>query len=66
MFAVVNVCRHAKQDPETLLRHANQKFTKRFQQVEQQITDSGKSFTEHNLDELEVYWQAVKRQEKAK
>lgn len=66
MFAVVNVCRHAKQDPETLLRHANQKFTKRFQQVEQQVTDSGKSFTEHNLDELEVYWQAVKRQEKAK
>ncbi len=64
MFAVVNVCRHAKQDPETLLRKANQKFTKRFHGVEKQVTDSGKSFTEHNLETLEQYWQAVKDQEK--
>ncbi len=64
LFAVVNLCRHAKQDPETLLRQANQKFTKRFQGVEQQVLQSGKHFSEHNINELEQYWQQVKAQER--
>ncbi|WP_019028515.1 nucleoside triphosphate pyrophosphohydrolase [Colwellia piezophila] len=64
MFAVVNLCRHAKQDPETLLRQANKKFTKRFNGVEEQVATSGKSFTAHDLAELENYWQNVKIQEK--
>jgi ATP diphosphatase len=64
MFAVVNLCRHAKQDPETLLRQANQKFTKRFHGVEAQVSESGKEFSKHSLDQLEQYWQQVKEQEK--
>ena len=63
MFAIVNLCRHAKEDPESLLRHANKKFSKRFVGVEQQVNQSGKSFTEHDLAELENYWQYVKSQE---
>ena len=65
MFAVVNLCRHVKQDPEKLLRQANRKFTKRFQGVEQQVETSKKSFQQHTLDELEAYWQQVKIIEKA-
>jgi ATP diphosphatase len=65
MFAVVNLCRHAKQDPETLLRRANHKFTKRFQGVESQVQSSGKNFSEHDLSQLEQYWQQVKVQEKS-
>ncbi|WP_286234889.1 nucleoside triphosphate pyrophosphohydrolase [Thalassotalea sediminis] len=64
MFAVVNLCRHAKQDPEDLLRQANRKFTRRFQSVEQQVNHSNKPFTEHDLLELEHYWQQAKKQEK--
>jgi len=64
MFAVVNLCRHIKEDPETLLRHANKKFTTRFEGVEAQVNQSGKSFSEHDLAELESYWQHVKSQEK--
>jgi len=64
MFAVVNLCRHAKEDPETLLRLANKKFSRRFVGVEEQVNQSGKSFTEHDLAELENYWQQVKIQEK--
>ena len=64
MFAVVNLCRHAKQDPETLLRQANQKFTKRFHGVEAQVRESGKGFSEHDLEQLEQYWQQVKVREK--
>jgi len=65
LFAVVNLCRHAKADPETLLRQANRKFTKRFHGVESQVNDSGKSFDKHTLDQLEQYWQQVKVQEKS-
>lgn len=65
MFAVVNLCRHAKQDPEALLRQANQKFTRRFQGVEAQVNDSDKSFQQHSLDELEAFWQQVKIAEKS-
>lgn len=63
LFAVVNLCRHAKQDPETILRKANKKFTKRFQSVESKVNQSPKAFTDHKLDELEVYWQEVKQEE---
>ena len=64
MFAVVNLCRHAKQDPETLLRKANQKFTKRFHGVEAQVLQSKRDFSQHSLEQLEQYWQQVKAQEK--
>lgn len=61
LFAVVNLCRHAKQDPENILRQANKKFTKRFHQVEQQVRLSDKIFEQHNLEELEQYWQQAKK-----
>lgn len=66
MFAVVNLCRHEKQDPEVLLRAANKKFTKRFYGVEAQVNASNKSFKEHDLAALEAYWQKVKINEKSK
>lgn len=63
MFAIVNLCRHAKQDPETLLRQANKKFTRRFNGVEQQVNEAKKDFAQHSLEELEEYWQQVKANE---
>ena len=66
MFAVVNLCRHAKQDPEALLRQANNKFSKRFHGVEAQVNNTDKSFEQHSLDELEAFWQQVKISEKSK
>ena len=65
LFAVVNLCRHAKQDPEAVLRQANRKFTKRFEQVEQQVEKSNRKFTEHSLEQLEEYWQQAKLATKA-
>lgn len=64
MFAVVNLCRHAKEDPETLLRKANAKFSRRFRAVEAHVNDSGKALGEHDLKTLEHFWQRVKQQEK--
>lgn len=65
MFAVVNVCRHAKQDPEAILRAANQKFTKRFEAVETKVHQSGKPIESHNLESLEEFWQSVKEEERS-
>lgn len=64
MFAVVNLCRHAKEDPETLLRQANTKFSRRFKAVEGYVNKSGQTLAEHDLDTLENFWQLVKQQEK--
>ncbi|WDE06379.1 nucleoside triphosphate pyrophosphohydrolase [Thalassomonas viridans] len=63
MFAVVNLCRHAKQDPEAVLRQANQKFSKRFQGVEAKVAASGQGFEQHSLEQLENYWQEIKADE---
>jgi ATP diphosphatase len=64
MFAVVNLCRHAKEDPENLLRHANTKFSRRFKAVEGHVNNSSKTLDEHDLKTLEHFWQLVKQQEK--
>lgn len=64
MFAVVNLCRHAKKDPEALLRQANKKFTKRFHGVEAQVQQSQRDFSQHTLEQLDEYWKQVKIQEK--
>lgn len=61
MFAVVNLCRHAKEDPEALLRQANAKFSKRFEHVEDRVKGSGRSFEQHHLNELDEYWREAKQ-----
>ncbi len=63
LFAVVNLARHLKVDPEQALRQANLKFERRFRGVEQLASESGKSMQEHTLMELDAYWDQVKAME---
>ena len=63
LFAVVNLVRHAGAEPESALRRANRKFTKRFQQVEQLCNEAGTSVSETDLDTLDRYWDQVKMRE---
>lgn len=60
MFALVNVVRKHKLDPEAVLRAANNKFERRFRAVEQALSDQGTSPEQSNLDEMEALWQQVK------
>ena len=60
LFAVVNLARHLKVEPEQAMIRANQKFEKRFRKLEQNIKASGSSVEQKSLDELEAVWQQVK------
>ncbi|QGP78428.1 nucleoside triphosphate pyrophosphohydrolase [Sphingobium sp. CAP-1] len=61
IFAVVNLARHLKVDPETALRKANAKFDRRFRSMEDM---AGPDFAGLSLDDKEGLWQRAKRQEK--
>ena len=62
MFALVNVVRKHKLDPEAVLRAANTKFEKRFRAVEQALAEQGKSPEQSDLAEMDALWNQVKRQ----
>src|SRR5688572_10347940 len=61
LFSLVNVARKLGIEPEAALRVANDKFQRRFDDVERQVVASGKSFRELNLDQLEAHWQVAKQ-----
>lgn len=64
LFVVANVARHLKIDPETALRAANDKFTRRFRHIEQQLAARGSSPAQSNLAEMDALWDEAKRAEK--
>lgn len=61
MFALVNVVRKHKLDPEAVLRAANTKFEKRFRAVEQALAEQGKTPEQSDLAEMDALWNKVKR-----
>jgi len=60
LFSLVNVARKLGIEPEAALRVANDKFQRRFDDLERQVVASGKKFRDHTLDELEAHWQRAK------
>ncbi len=65
LFVLANLARKLGQDPETCLRHANDKFTRRFGMVEQDLAAAGKTLADATLVEMEAGWQAAKAAERA-
>jgi ATP diphosphatase len=64
LFVLANLARKLKLDPEACLRQANEKFARRFRQVEQRVAEEGRSLTEAGLDRMEAHWSAVKAAER--
>ena len=65
LFTVANAARKLGVDPESALRTANARFTRRFGAVEQRLEDRGRALSDASPGELEREWQAVKAQEAA-
>lgn len=60
LFVVVNLGRHLGVEPETALRRANAKFTRRFKGVEEKLAALGKRPQDSDLEEMDALWDAVK------
>lgn len=63
LFAVANLARHLKVDPEAALRAANAKFVRRFGEIEVGLHAAGKSLEKASLDEMEALWNKAKLEE---
>ena len=64
MFTCVNLARHLDLNPEWSLRNANQKFSKRFAYVEQQVKVLGINIEDCSLEQLELLWGNAKNKER--
>ena len=60
LFSIAHLSRQLGIEPETALRKANDKFTRRFTTMEQTVGDSGRTMREMTIDELEREWQRAK------
>ncbi len=61
LFACVNVARLSKVDPELALNAATDKFMRRFVAMEKLIRAEGRSLGQMTLEEMDVFWDRVKR-----
>jgi MazG family protein len=65
LFAVVNLARFVKADPEARLRAAVAKFRRRFDRVTEMLRADGRSPEEAGLPELDRLWEAAKAEERS-
>ena len=65
-FVLVNLARFLDVDPESALRKTTQKFRRRFETMENQSHEQGRSLEEMNIDEMESLWQNSKAVEEVK
>lgn len=65
LFAFVNIARFYKIDPEEALFLTNQKFKRRFAYVEKRVKESGKEFSDYQLEQLDEFWEEAKQIERS-
>ena len=61
LFAVVNLLRWLKIDPETALRETNARFRRRFAYIEAGARAQGKAVEALSFAEMDALWEAAKR-----
>src|SRR5262249_23921400 len=61
LFAIANLSRKLGVEPEAALRRANEKFTARFDAMENAFTSRGQSLSAATLEEMEEGWEQTKR-----
>lgn len=61
LFALTNLARKLKLDPETCLRKTNERFEARFNHLEDSLLSEGKSLAEASLMEMDQRWEQAKQ-----
>lgn len=61
LFAVVNLARHLRVDPERELRASAHRFRDRFLHVERRLAETGRTPSQATLEEMDRYWEEAKR-----
>jgi tetrapyrrole methylase family protein/MazG family protein len=61
LFALVNLARWLKVDPETALRETNQKFLRRFKVIEETARKDGRQLCDMSLEEMDRIWEESKK-----
>ncbi len=65
LFAIANLSRKLGIEPESALRRADDKFARRFTELERRFHARGQSLQDRSLDEMESEWSRIKRDEPA-
>lgn len=63
LFSVINAARLYHLNPDNALEMTNQKFTRRFNYVEEKAKEKGKSLKDMTLREMDELWNEAKKQE---
>jgi MazG family protein len=63
-FSLTNVSRKLGINPEIALKKANEKFMLRFESLEKELAERGKSLGETSLEEMDEIWDLIKDREK--
>ena len=61
IFAVLDVARKLKLDPEKILKQSNKKFTKRWQKLENYITKENFKLNNLNINQYNKIWNKIKK-----
>jgi ATP diphosphatase len=61
LFAVANIARHLKVEPEAALKLTNRKFRRRFSHIEQSLRARGRALDAATLEEMEALWVEAKK-----
>ncbi len=62
LFTCVNIARHLRLEPESVLRDANQRFERRFRYVERAMLNSNEQLQSDRLADMERFWCLAKAQ----
>ena len=61
IFSLINYARFLRIDAENALEVTNKKFTRRFTEMEKQVTSSGKNLADMTLVEMDSIWNSIKK-----
>lgn len=63
LFTIANLARHLDVEPEAALQKANQKFSKRFEQLETAFKQRKQALRDVSAEDLEIEWERIKQSE---